>query len=392
MNTDRTMNEIKMNCPFRKRCGGCSGGIKPYSETLKEKEALVGRLLRPYVTPEPIIGMEDPLYYRNKVQRACMYKMAGGKGHHISGIYAEGSHKIIPVERCYIENLKAQEIIQDVLSVLSSFKISRYDETAGSGLLRHILVRTARETGDIMLVLVLTSPVLPGKKNIVGHILRKRPEITTIVLNVNSCPGPYVLGDKESIAYGKGYIEDILCGRRFRISAKSFYQVNPVQTERIYQRAVEYAALNGRQTVVDAYCGIGTIALTAAGASKEMIGVESNPEAVRDAAANARLNHMEHVRFVREDAGRFLMKMAAEGKKTDVIFMDPPRSGASADFIGAACATSPGRIIYISCNPATLARDLGILKKYGYVAGRASVFDQFPWTQHVECVVLLSRK
>ena len=379
-----------MNCPYKKDCGGCVSIGESYADTLAEKEKRVRKLLAPYIKPDGIVGMEDPYYYRNKVHRACSYERSGRTWKHLSGIYAEGTHRIIPVRRCLIEDRKAGEIADSVMELAKAFRISSYNEDTREGLLRHVLIRSAHATGQIMVVLVLTSPVLPGKNNFVKALRAQHPEITTIVLNVNNRATSIVLGEKESVAYGNGYIEDELCGKRFRISSRSFYQVNSVQTEFLYRKAIAMANLRGYGKVVDAYCGIGTIGIIAAEHAGEVVGVESNRDAVRDAVQNAKRNGVKNITFFAEDAGAYLTRRAAE-EKADVIFMDPPRSGASEEFLRAAAEASPGRIVYISCGPESLARDLGILKRYGYRAKEACLYDLFPWTDSVETVCLLSR-
>ena len=275
--------------------------------------------------------------------------------------------------------------------MLKSFKIRTYDEDTGFGLLRHVLVRRAFATGEIMVVLVTASPVFPSKNHFIKALRECHPEITTVVQNINGRGTSMVLGDKEHVLYGKGYIEDVLCGCRFRISSRSFYQVNPVQTEVLYKKAMEYAGLTGKETVVDAYCGIGTIGLIAAGKAGRVIGVELNPEAVRDAVHNAKLNQIKNARFYCNDAGRFLTQMAAQGEKVDVVMMDPPRSGSTEEFMRAAAKTGAEKIVYISCNPETLARDLRFMKKLGYKAVNGVGVDMFGMTEHVETVVLMSR-
>lgn len=382
----------KRTCPYAKACGACAFTGQPYEETLKEKERTVAKLLAPYVRLEGITGMEHPYGYRNKVHRVYGLCDSGRTRKRVSGIYAAGSHQVVPVRGCLIEDERAQEILRTVTELMDDFRIRYYDEDSGQGLLRHVLIRTAHATGQIMVTLVLASPVLPGKKHFLEKLLKRHPEITTVVININDRPTNAVLGAREQTAYGRGYIEDVLCGKTFRISSRSFYQVNPVQTEKLYLKAMEMAQLNGHGRVIDAYCGIGTIGLIAADRVKEVIGVESNREAVRDAAANAKLNGARNIRFTAADAGEFLTMLSAE-EKADVVFLDPPRAGASEAFLRAAAASSPGRIVYISCNPETLARDLGILKKLGYRAKEAAAFDMFPWTeaQHVETVVGLVR-
>ena len=378
-------------CPYAKRCGGCSYINRDYKWSLGYKEMKIRKLLKPYVNLSGIVGMEDPFHYRNKVHAVFAHVRDGHRERNVAGIYEQGTHKVVPVEKCMIENEKADAIIQDILKMLSSFKIKVYDEDTGYGLLRHVLVRTAHVTGQIMVVLVLSSPILPGKNNFVKALREKHPEITTILLNVNDEQTSMVLGEREIVLYGKGYIEDILCGHTFRISAKSFYQVNSVQTEKLYRKAVEYANLTGHERVIDAYCGIGTIGITAAAKAKEVIGVELNGDAVRDAVRNARENNIKNISFYTNDAGDFLSGMAQNGEKAEVVFMDPPRSGSTEKFMSAAVSMSPGRIIYISCEPETLERDLRWLQSHGYKAREATAFDMFPFTENAEVIVLLSK-
>ncbi|MBR7015701.1 MAG: 23S rRNA (uracil(1939)-C(5))-methyltransferase RlmD [Lachnospiraceae bacterium] len=378
-------------CPIAKRCGGCDYIGRDYAWSLGYKEMQVRKLLKPFVELSGIVGMDDPYHYRNKVHAAFAHVKDGKKERNVAGIYEEGTHKVVPVTECLIEDKKADAIIQDVLDMLRSFKIKVYEEDSDYGLLRHVLVRTARTTGQIMVVLVLVSPILPGKNNFVKELVRRHPEITTILINVNDEKTSMVLGERETVIYGKGYIEDVLMGRKFRISAKSFYQINPVQTEKLYKKAIELANLTGRERVIDAYCGIGTIGICASARAKEVIGVELNPDAVRDAVKNARANDVKNISFYKNDAGVFLSAMAEQREKAEVVFMDPPRSGSTKEFMDSAAAMSPGRIVYISCEPETLARDLAYLNEKGYRAREAWAFDMFPFTKNVEAVVLLSK-
>ena len=299
---------------------------------------------------------------------------------------------MVPVETCLLEDQRADAIIATIRGLLKSFKIRTYNEDTGYGLLRHVLIRTAHVTGEIMVVLVLGSPVFPSKNNFVKALRKAHPEITTIVLNVNDKKTSMVLGEKETVLYGKGYIEDILCGCRFRISAKSFYQINSIQTERLYAKAMELAKLTGKERVIDAYCGIGTIGMVAAKHAGEVIGVELNRDAVRDAVRNAKMNEMNNIRFYANDAGVFMTQMVKEGAHADVVFMDPPRAGSDEAFLASVVRLSPKRIVYISCNPETQARDMEYLTRQGYKAAEAWPFDLFPFTGHVETVCLMSRK
>ena len=377
-------------CPVARKCGGCQWINRSYEEQLGAKSTRFRKFMEPYCKPEPIIAMEDPTHYRNKVHAAF------GKDERrriISGIYEEKSHRIVPVDNCLIENQKADEIIVSVRGLLKSFKIWPYDEDTGYGLLRHVLVRTGHATGQIMVVLVISSPIMPSKKNFVNALLKLHPEITTIVLNINERNTSMVLGRKEQVIYGKGYIEDELCGKRFRISPKSFYQVNPVQTEKLYGKAMEYAQLTGKETVLDAYCGTGTIGMIASDHAGMVLGVELNRDAVRDARSNAKENHITNIEFYQNDSGKFMLDMAEQGRKLDVLFMDPPRSGSDEVFLSAVCRIKPSRVVYISCEPETLIRDLKYLTKHGYQVQKAVPVDMFPFTDCIEAVCLLgSRK
>lgn len=286
-----------------------------------------------------------------------------------------------------IEDEKADEIIGTIRGMLRSFKIRTFDEDTGYGLLRHVLVRRGFSTGEIMVVLVTASPVFPSKNNFVKALREKHPEITTIVQNINSRSTSMVLGEKEHVLYGKGYIEDELCGLRFRISSRSFYQVNPVQTEVLYGKALELAGLTGKETVLDAYCGIGTIGLIASRKAGKVLGVELNPDAVRDAVQNAKLNGIENAQFYCNDAGRFMVNMASRGERADVVLMDPPRSGSTKEFIDAVAAMGPEKVVYVSCGPETLARDLRMFMGKGFRVKEAWAVDMFPETGHVEVVI-----
>lgn len=289
------------------------------------------------------------------------------------------------------EDVTADKIIVDIRSMLPKFRISPYNEDDNTGFLRHVLIKRGFASGEVMVVLVGANPMFQQKNNFVAALVKAHPEITTVIFNINQRSTSMVLGEREEVLYGSGYIEDTLCGRKFRISAKSFYQINPVQTEALYAKAMEFAALNEKSTVVDAYCGIGTIGLVAAKTAGTVMGVELNKDAVRDAIANARLNGAENVRFYCNDAGKFMRDLNDIGQKADVVFMDPPRAGSDLKFLSSLVRLAPGRVVYISCNPETLARDLGYLTKNGYEVRAVQPVDMFPHTNHIECVTLLCK-
>ena len=381
----------KSICPVHKKCGGCQLQNMSYPEQLAFKQNKVDRYLKKFKKPLPIIGMDDPYHYRNKVQ-AAFYTNRNGKI--ISGVYQSGSHNVVGIDSCQIEDRTADKIIVAVRRLMPSFKMTTYNEDTHKGFLRHILVKRGFATNQVMLVLVTGSPMFPSKNNFVKAIRKQFPEITTVVQNINPYDTNLVLGKKQNILYGKGYIEDELCGCRFKISPKSFYQINPVQTEVLYGKAIEYANLKGNETVLDTYCGIGTIGIIAAkrGAGR-VIGVELNGDAVRDAIDNAKANGLKNIRFYKGDAGAFMREASTEDERPDAVFMDPPRAGSSKVFLDSLISMSPKTVVYVSCNPETLARDLKYLtENSSYTVRKIQPVDMFPHTSHIETVVLLSRK
>lgn len=395
-------------CPYAKKCGGCDYQGMSYEQQLQEKQTYVRKNIGDYCKVLPIIGMENPYHYRNKVHAVFDVERRGkhanggrrtaGNGHAkaapggvISGVYKAGTHEVINIDSCEIEDELSSTIIRDIRGLLHSFKIKTYDEDTGYGLLRHVLVRRGFHSGEVMVVLVLGSPILPSKNNFVKALRKLHPEITTVVVNINDKQTSMVLGEKETVIYGKGYIEDTLCGCTFRISPKSFYQVNPVQTEILYNKAIAYAGLTGKEKVIDAYCGTGTIGLIAASQAKEVIGVELNRDAVKDAIINAKRNNIQNEQFYNADAGKFMVELAEQNEKVDVVFMDPPRSGSDEAFLSSVVKLAPKKVVYVSCNPETLARDLKYLTRHGYQAVECQPCDMFPFTKHVETVCLLSK-
>lgn len=380
----------QMQCPVYRKCGGCQLQNMSYERQLIWKQDRCQKLLGSFGKVQPILGMEHPYHYRNKVQAAFAWDRRGGKI--ISGVYQSGTHRVVAVDSCLTEDEKADEIIVTVRKLLKEFKLRPYEEDTGRGFLRHVLVKRGFQTDELMVVLVTGTPVFTAKRHFTEALLKLHPEITTIVQNVNAGRTSMVLGKNEKVLYGPGTITDLLCGCRFRISAKSFYQINPVQTEILYGKAMEFAGLTGKERVLDAYCGIGTIGLVAAkqGAGS-VLGVEVNPGAVRDAIFNAKENGVKNCFFTCADAGQFMEEAALERESFDVVFMDPPRAGASREFLTALCALAPKRVVYISCNPETLARDLSFLRANHYRVKALQPVDMFPHTQHIECVTLLAR-
>ena len=383
-----------MDCKLRvKNCGGCPLLGLDYAEQLKQKEEKVRALVGKYGPVHPIRGMEQPYHYRNKV----ISTFAPGFGGKLtSGIYAANSHKVLPVESCLLQDEVLDKTMQAVRAAANACRYQPYDEDKGTGLVRHCLLRRGVATGQVMVVLVTAQPVLPGAKNFVKALLAEAAQrgvtVTTVVQNVNSRKTSVVLGEAEKVLYGKGFILDTLCGKTYAISPRSFYQINHAQTEVLYGLAVEAAKLTGKEVVLDAYCGIGTIGLTAADHAKQVVGVELNRDAVQDAIGNARHNGVKNARFFAADATRWIREAAAAGEKADVIFMDPPREGSTPEFLANVARMAPKRVVYVSCNPVTLARDLATLTKLGYKAEGFTPVDMFPHTEHIETVVLLSHK
>ncbi len=376
-------------CPVAKKCGGCQLTNMTYDEQLSFKQAKVIKLLGRFCHVDNIIGMKKPYHYRNKVQAAFGRTRSGMI---ISGVYQSSTHNIVKVDSCYIEDKKADEIIVTVRELLKSFHLTVFDDRTGKGFLRHVLVKRAFGTGEIMVVLVTGSSVFKSKNDFCKALRNAHPEITTIVQNTNNNFTSLVLGEKETVLYGSGYITDELLGFRFRISPKSFYQINYEGTEQLYSKAMEFADISREDRVIDAYAGVGTIGIIASRYAKEVISVELNKDAVRDAKINASINGIENIRFFCADATEFLLSAAEENEKIDVVLMDPPRSGSTVPFMKSVCTLAPEKVVYVSCNPETLARDLGYFVKNGYKVKKIQPVDMFPHTNHVETVVLLSQR
>lgn len=376
-----------LKCPHYKKCGGCQLQNLPYERQLSFKQVRVIKLLGRYHHVNEIIGMKEPYHYRNKVQAAF-----GEKGKEIiSGVYQSSTHNIVPVDNCMIEDEKADAIIVTVRKLLKSFKLRAFDDKTMKGFLRHVLIKRGFWSGQIMVVLVTSVMEFPKESQFVNALLERHPEITTVVQNVNNKFTSLILGEESRVLYGDGYIEEKLCGFTFRISPKAFYQINPTQTEVLYGKAMEFAGLDGSQTLLDAYCGTGTIGIIASKKAKKVIGVELNGDAVKDAKTNAKLNGIDNIEFYKDDAGKFMVKAAEVGEKFDTVIMDPPRAGASLEFLRSLVYLAPEKIVYISCNPETQARDFSFLTRKGYKVRKIQPVDMFPHTEHVETVALLEK-
>lgn len=412
------------SCPVEERCGACQLLTVPYERQLADKQAqmvdLFEHLGDEKTVVHPIAGMDNPYHYRNKVispyapgriikdgkGRAPAEKDKHGKSKGkkesprreiLCGMYAAGTHRIVSTDSCLIENQIGKRIILAIRDLMPASRLDPYREETNTGFLRHVMVRVGHTSGEVLVTLVTNGNQFPGSKRFAQSLIKKCPEITSIVQNCNTRQTNVILGESETKIYGPGFILDRVCGLSFRISSQSFYQVNAGQTEILYRRAIELAQLSGTETVIDAYCGTGTIGLVAARGVEEdgahaahVIGVDDTESAIRDARANARHNGIKNAEFVADDAGSFMRGLVEEdgADQVDVVIMDPPRSGSSEEFLDALVALAPKRVVYISCNPETQARDVSYLTKQGYTLEAMQPVDMFPHTTHVENIIV----
>ena len=396
--TQKSPYRVETDCETYAKCGGCNMRHIDYNHTLEIKKESVQTTLRKALGREvkidEVIGMEEPRYYRNKLQ----YPVGKDEnGMPVMGVFAERSHRIIPTKNCMIQDKLSQEIANDLFEYMKENDIPPYDESTREGSVRHIIIRIGKKTNEVMITIVSNTKTIKNRrteKNMTKFITSKYPEIKTIVKNINSKNTNVILGyDKENVKlYGDGYIEDYLGDFKFKISPMSFYQVNPVQTEKLYSKAVEYAELTGKETIFDLYCGIGTIGIFASPKAEKIYGVETISEAIEDAKVNARLNNIENAEYYVGDVEEFLPKFIESHKiNADVIFVDPPRKGCDKVAIDTLIEIEPKKIVYVSCNPATLARDISLLEEK-YELKKLSIVDMFPFTSHSESVCVLERK
>ena len=388
---ERSCHRINRQCPAAKLCGGCAFHHMDYDEELRLKAARVQSCLNRIGGENfdviPILGAPDTTCYRNKAQ----YPVSMKNGRAYAGFFRAGSHEVVENARCMILPPEMDAVKDAVIDYVNQNKVSVYDERAHAGLLRHIYVRRGAVSGEILVCLAVNGQTLPHENALLER-LKKIPGFTTLVLSVNTEKTNVVLGDKESVLYGPGYIEDTLCGLTFRLSPKSFYQVNHHQAQRLYDAAISQAEITKSDTVLDLYCGVGTITLAMAKAAGKVIGVEVVPQAVEDAKANAMRNGIQNAEFFCGDAGQAALELEKQGVSPDVIVVDPPRKGLNADCIAALTKISPRRIVYVSCDPATLARDVALLKEQGFKVQNALACDLFPRCAHVESIVCLSKQ
>ena len=383
----------KVDCNTYKRCGGCNLRHIKYEETLKIKrdtvQNLVNKTLKSKIKVKQAIGMEHPYHYRNKAQ----YPVGIDKeGNPVIGVFANRTHEVIPINNCLIQNKESQEIAKYICNFLKEHNITVYNEINQTGLVRHIMIKVGMKTDDIMCVIVINGQSIPQEELLVKELIERFPNIKTIVKNINTKNTNVILGDKNINLYGDGYIYDRLGEYTFKISPLSFYQINPIQTEKLYNLAVEYANLTGKEIVIDLYCGIGTIGIFMAKQAKKVYGVEIIGQAIEDAKENCKINNIENAQYYVGDTETVFEKLITkENLQADVIVVDPPRKGLDNTTIENIIKIKPKKVVYISCNPATLMRDLAKLEK-DYEIKEIQPVDMFPFTSHVECCSVLYLK
>lgn len=378
-------------CPIFKQCGGChlqhfNALAQQQFKTKRVADTLL-KIGHCHVEVQPCLMMDDPWFYRNKVQ----VPVGNADGHLVTGFYKQHSNEIVPMDHCYIQNQLSNQIVQYTRKLLEEVHEVAYDKEKHIGNMKHILVKYAYHTQQAMLVFITYHRKIRQKEYLISSLKKAFPELKTIVQNYNPRHDNVILGDEVSILDGEGYIEDVLLGNTYRISLKSFYQINPMQVEVLYQKAIDFANLQPTDEVIDAYCGIGTISLSLAKHVHRVYGVEIIDQAIIDAKENAKRNHIDNVEFYCQDAGEFMVDFAKKGKLIDVVFVDPPRKGCSELFLNQLLLLAPKKVVYISCDVATQARDIDFLQKNGYHAVQCQPVDMFPQSFHIENIVLLQK-
>ncbi|MBC1560208.1 23S rRNA (uracil(1939)-C(5))-methyltransferase RlmD [Listeria booriae] len=390
--TKESADRVTPPCLVYSQCGGCQLQHLSYDGQLRMKQKQVAQVMKRIgkqdVEVLPTLGMENPWNYRNKAQVPVGFV----NGRLVAGFYQQRSHQIIDMNTCLIQQEENNEVIQTARSIFAKYHVEPYDETTRKGVLRHLMTRFATTTGELMLVIVTTKLNFPNKAEILAELQQSIPELTSLVQNVNTANTNVIFGEQTVVLAGREYIMDTIHGISFAISARSFYQVNPEQTEILYAEALKLAGLTGEETVIDAYCGIGSISLCLAKEAKHVYGVEIVPQAIEDARANAKLNKMDNVTFAVGKAEEVIPDWFKQGIKADVLVVDPPRKGCDDALLKTILKMKPKRVVYVSCNPATLARDMLVLTEGGYEAKMVQPVDMFPQTTHVECVTVLQRQ
>lgn len=375
-----------MKCKVSQKCGSCRYVEKDYQWQLQEKQNKCQKLFKDFsLKVHPVVGMDNPFGYRNKV-------IVSFDQQYQYGLYEESTHKIVPIHECLLHDDETNSLLSQIQFLLKKYRVSIYNEKRRVGFLRHVLIRRAFKTNQTLVVLVTTDSVFKGSKNFCQELIKKCPSVKSIVLNMNKRQTSVVLSKQEKVLYGKGFIVDELCGLTYKISAQSFYQINHEQCTRLYQKVIELSDIKDNEVVLDTYCGIGTIGMSIANFAKEVIGVELNQEAYKDAVNNAKMNKIQNIRFYNQDATDFMKNISVQKSHIDCVIMDPPRSGSTKEFVQAIQILKPQKVVYVSCDPRTQVRDLKWFKDIGYICQDVYLYDMFPHTEHVETVVLISRK
>lgn len=374
-----------MKCKVSHQCGSCQYIDIDYQKQLQKKYDYYQKLYKDFhVQVHSINGMQNPYAYRNKVIVAFNQKYE-------YGLYEEESHKIVPIKTCLLHDEETHHVLDQLQYLFRKYRISIYDNKKRKGFLRHVLIRRAIQTNQTLVVLVVNDSLFKGSKHFCQELIKACPSVKSIVLNINKRQTSIVLSQQEKVLYGKGFIVDELCGLTFKISAQSFYQINHQQCTKLYQKVIQLLDAKENDIVLDTYCGIGTIGMILASYVKSVVGVELNSQAYKDAINNAKMNHIQNIRFYNQDATEFMKKQASLDMKYDCVIMDPPRAGSTQEFIQAIRILNPKHVVYVSCDPHTQVRDLKEFRKIGYSFKEVYLYDMFPHTQHVECVVLMSK-
>ncbi|MBQ7964996.1 MAG: 23S rRNA (uracil(1939)-C(5))-methyltransferase RlmD [Ruminococcus sp.] len=378
--------DFNLNCNVAKKCNSCQLNNLTYNEQLKYKQNRCIRYLGSFCRICDIIGMETPFSYRNKAQ--AVFKRERDKS--ISwGLYKSTTNTLVRTKECKLHTKHSNEIFNTLCALFKSFKIPPYDPFKGTGFVKSVVIREGFTFGEVMVIINGADSLFPAKKTFVSALLKKHPYITTVVTTVNKDRRKLFIGKTSSVLYGDGYIKDTLCGKTFIISPQSFYQINPIQTDKLYSKAIELAELDGTQTVLDSYCGVGTIGICASDKAKKVYSVESVKDAIIDAKKNAKLNAINNIEFACADAKDYIAYLKDEGIKIDVAFVDPPRAGCSKEFLQSIIDMGIKTVVYISCNIETQSRDLRLLKQNGYKVETIQPVDMFPHTNHVESIAKL---
>lgn len=373
-----------MDCPIKKQCGSCQYIGTDYSQQLLMKKEWCQKLF-PHFHIHDVAGMKEPYYYRNKVIVAFNQKYE-------YGLYEETSHRIVPMKSCLLHDEETHRVLSQIQKILKKYRVSIFDEKKNKGFLKHVFIRRAVTTNQTLVVLVAKEPMMKGSKNFCQELVKACPSVKSVVLNINSRHTSIVLSKQEKVLYGKGFIVDELCGLTFKISAQSFYQINHEQCTYLYHRVLSLLDLKKSDIVLDTYCGIGTIGMFLSRYAHTVIGVELNKEAYKDAINNAKMNKIENIHFVNDDASHFMCELSKQKQKIDCVIMDPPRAGSTKTFIEAIKVLKPRQVIYVSCDPTTQARDIKMFEKIGYTGKDVYPVDMFPHTSHVETCMLLQRR